>query len=93
MTVLGANLSNLCILQKRKLRLSWVLLFLFYHKDGQDHQPIAGTKEPGSIGNTPQPQTNNPGPALKADMLVTFHPVTFFCRKCNESCYLFISDS
>lgn len=66
---------------------------LLYHADGQDNQPITKTGGPGSIRNTPQPPVNNPGSALKADTLVTFDPVTFLCRKCSESRYLFISDS
>lgn len=67
-----------------------VMSFILHHTANQNNLPIV---EPISIGNTPQSHTNTPGPALEVEMLVTIYPVTFLCRKCYDSCYLFIADS
>lgn len=62
---LGTNLFNFSISQMGKLSLSFVTLSLFCHTDGQDSQPIEGTREPFCIRNTPRRHMNNLGLALK----------------------------
>lgn len=80
------NLSDFCILQMRKLRLTMVISFILNHMASQDNLTNLGACVSGK--STPTP-ANKSVPAPEVGMFVTFYPVTFLYRQSNESCYFF----